>query len=115
MVVALRESGSLPCRIPVSVEVRLTDARGATEAEALSAPASNSTLAMGPSTQAGLTLTWVRQGCFTPAVRAAGGYLRWNSPTGLVDVTIAGIPEADVAPCHDAFGVTDLQLGVPAS
>lgn len=64
---------------------------------------------MGSSTEAGLSLTWVRQGCFSPTIAAAGGYLLWSSPGGPVEVGIAGIAGDAVAPCHDAFGITDLQ------
>jgi hypothetical protein len=91
------------------VEVRLTNAQGATEAEAIGPPAATSTRAIGPFTGASLSITWVRQGCFSPTVDAAGGYLLWNNPSGSVEVNIAGIAEDDLAPCHDVFGVTALQ------
>jgi hypothetical protein len=91
------------------MEVRLTSAQGVTEAEALSAPATAATLTLSSSADAGLSLTWVRQGCFSPTVEAAGAYALWSSPNGQVEVPIAGVAEDDVAPCHGAFGITDLQ------
>jgi hypothetical protein len=107
--VTLHETNLSSCLVPASVEVRLTNAAGATETEALSTPGGSSTLAIGPSTAASLSLTWVRQGCFTPSVNAAGGYLLWSTPPGAVEVIIAGIAADQVAPCHDAFGITNLQ------
>lgn len=109
VVVTLHETAASPCLVPASVEVRLTNAQGATEAEALSTPAQSSRLTISPSTDASLSMTWVRQGCFSPTVDAAAGYLVWSSPNGAVDVNITGIAADAVAPCHGAFGVTDLQ------
>jgi hypothetical protein len=109
VVVTLRQTVDPPCLVPASVEVRLTNAQGATEAEALSAPAENSRLAVSPSTDVALSMTWVRQGCFSPTVDATAGYLLWSTPNGPVDVNIAGLGRDAVAPCHDAFGATDLQ------
>jgi len=107
--VTLHATGGTPCLVPATVEVRLTSAAGATEAEALSTPAEGSKLTIGPSSDASLSLTWIRQGCFSPTVTAAAGDLDWRSPAGAVDVSIAGIAQDTVAPCHGAFGATDLQ------
>jgi hypothetical protein len=109
IVVTVHETGTRPCLVPASVEVRLTNPQGATEAEALSTPATNARLAIGPSTDAVLSMTWVRLECFSPTAAAARGYVDWSSPSGRVAVNISGIPEDAVAPCHDAFGVTNLQ------
>ncbi len=107
--VTLHETGAQACLVPAAVEVRLTNAHGGTEAEALSTPAAGSRLTIGPSTDAALSITWVRQDCFSPGVAAAAGYLFWSSPTGTVEVNIAGIARDAVAPCHGAFGASDLQ------
>ncbi len=104
----LRQAGP-PCLVPASIEVRLTSAQGGTEAEALSAPASRATVTLSPSADAGLSLTWVRQGCFSPTVEAAGAYALWSSPNGQVEVAVAGVAADDIAPCHGAFGITNLQ------
>ena len=64
VVVTLQATAAQPCLVPAHVEVRLTNPHGTIEAEALSTPAVSSTLAIGPSTDAGLSMTWVRQGCF---------------------------------------------------
>ena len=109
IVVTVHATGTRPCLVPASVELRLTDAHGATEAEALSAPATTARLAIGPSTDAALSMTWVRQGCFSPTADAARGDIDWSGPSGPVEVNISGIAEDAVAPCHDAFGVTNLQ------
>lgn len=106
--VAVHNVGSRPCLVPTSVEVRLTNSQGVMEAQGLGTPPSRATLAIGPSEPAELSLTWIRQGCFTPTVAAAGGYLLWPGPDGSVLLPIAGIPQDTVAPCHGAFGVTDL-------
>ena len=54
VVVTLQAAAAQPCLVPARVEVRLTNPQGIIEAEALSTPAVSSTLAIGPSTDAGL-------------------------------------------------------------
>lgn len=104
-------NGQTPCRLPSMVTVVLADKSGTAISSAQSDPRSVASLTLAAGRQARLRIDWVSQGCFSPGQVAAGGKLEWATPQGSRSSVIQGLGQDSVAPCHSAFGVSDLQPG----
>lgn len=107
--VTVSQVGRGACRIPSVVTVVLTDKNGTAISSAQSEPQSGTSLTLAAGQTAKLRIDWVSQGCFSTAQVASGGELEWATPQGSPSSLIQELGQASVAPCHSAFGVSDLQ------
>lgn len=107
--VTITQHGPGACLLPSVVSIVLTGSNDATLGSANSSPGSAPPLTLTAGQQAKLRIDWVSQGCFSPAPAAASAIVEWATPQGSGSLAIQGFGQDSVAPCHSAFGVSDLQ------